>query len=148
DLEPRGVALGAGGVRPFVLRQVEAGRYRARVPVDEAGTYLLSVQGEDVRSTAVAAIDYAPEYRSLQSREDLLAAAAADNGGRVHGPTDPAFVHDLTGERGRVELWRALLAAAASLLVLEVALRRLDVDLSFLGRAGKSAVAPVGTLVR
>ena len=131
DLTVRGSALGKGQEPvAFEPRQDEAGVYTATVDIPEQGHYIVQLlherDGERGRVVVPAAIDFAPEYRSLRSREEVLVEAARITGGGELGADDDPFEHDFAGVRGRVEVWPWALIAALLLLVADVAARRFD----------------------
>lgn len=131
DLAVRGSALGRSSEPVhFDLRQDVAGGYSARVEVADPGHYLLQLHYERGdhrgRMVAAAAIDFAPEYRSLQSREDVLRDAARSTGGHELADGDDPFAHDFVAVRGAVELWPWLVVAAMIALVGEIVVRRID----------------------
>ncbi len=134
SLRIAGAALSEGQdpVR-FEPTQQEAGRYAARFEVPGPGHYLLNLecrQGEDAtRVLATAAVDYAAEYRSLQSHEEVLRAAAALTGGGVLPAEVSPFEHDFAAVRGRVEIWPHLLLCSLVVLLSEIFARRFDLRL-------------------
>jgi Ca-activated chloride channel family protein len=133
-------------VHALPLRQVAPGRYEARMPVDQDGSWMIGAQlldGDDVVGQAVgeAVQSYSPEFRARTGAGHAL----LEEIGRVGGGgllTDPAAVFARPEVRREVPrpLWPILMAISAFLLLLDVANRRLD--LSFDRRA--QAVAATG----
>ena len=115
-----------------VAPQTAPGRYECRFPVREPGTYLVKViqseggkvVGEAMRGVAVS---YSPEYRSLGPDEELLRALAATTGGRLSAGLDEVLAPPAASNRVRIPMWPWLLLAATVLLVVDVAIRRVEV---------------------
>lgn len=122
-------------VRPLALRQVAPGRYRASLPVDQDGSWLVGVSllqnGEIVGQAVEEAVQpYSPEYRSRGAGEALLEELARAGGGqRV---TDPAAVYARPAVARKIPhaLWPWLMGLAALLLLVDIASRRLDLSTS------------------
>ncbi len=130
-------------VRPIELRQVAPGRYRATMPVDQDGSWLVGValsEGENVIGQAVeeAVQPYSPEYRSRGAGPGLVAELGRLGGGGV--VTDPASVFRRPAVAREIPhpLWPWLMGLAALLLALDVASRR--IDLSSIGPGASVAV--------
>jgi Mg-chelatase subunit ChlD len=118
-------------VHNLPLMQVGPGRYEARVPVDQDGSWLAGVQlssGDEVVGQVVAEAvqPYSPEYRRHETGQALLTELGRLGGGGTL--TDPAavFARPETPRQVPRPLWPPLLALAAVLLLLDVASRRLD----------------------
>lgn len=133
-------------VHPLELRQVAPGRYQAELPLDQDGSWMVGValkDGDEVvgQSLAEAVQPYSPEYRSRGAGQAL-----AEELGRVGGGgmlTDPAIVFARPEVARRVPrpLWPLLIALAGLLLLLDVAVRRLDLSRDPLARAALEAPA-------
>jgi hypothetical protein len=120
-------------VHPIELRQVAPGRYRATLPVDQDGSWLVGValsEGEEVVGQAVeeAVQPYSPEYRSRGAGPGLVAELGRLGGGGVI--TDPAQVFSRPAVARKIPhaLWPWLMGLAALLLLFDVASRRLDLS--------------------
>lgn len=118
-------------VRDLPLRQVGPGRYEARTPVDQDGSWLAGVQlsqGEDIVGSVVAEAvqPYSPEYRRPEAGAALLTEVGRLGAGGVL--TDPAqvFARPEIPRQVPRPLWPPLLGIAGVLLLLDVASRRLD----------------------
>ncbi len=114
------------------LRQVAPGRYEGDFRPEEQGAYLIRVGGADagggepVGQTAGWVLSYSPEYRVLQpDPAALLRLAAATGGGPAAADPARAFAHDLPARRAARPVWTWTLLAAALLLPLDIAVRRL-----------------------
>jgi len=131
-------------VTPTELRQVGPGRYQARVPVDQDGAWLVGVALSDngalVGKTVAEAVQpWSPEYRGGGGGPALMTEL-----GRLGGAgelTDPeqVWARPETPREVPWPLWPHLLWLGAALLLLDVAVRRLE-----LGREGE---LPQGRLV-
>ncbi|MFQ5409724.1 MAG: VWA domain-containing protein, partial [Anaerolineales bacterium] len=113
------------------LVQVAPGRYEAEFEPAVEGAYLIRVSGtEDGRGLAGQTtgwvFSYSPEYRTLTADPNALVRLAALTGGGVAGadPTD-AFARAPDVQRTSRPIWPQLLLAAALLLPLDIAVRRL-----------------------
>ena len=123
------------------LPQVAPGRYEVEVPASTEGPYFLNIvqQGSDgvaqVSRPAGFVVSYSPEYRSLRPNGDLLAQIARITGGRQLG--DPLQTFEASAPAGGSprELWPILVALAATLFLLDVAVRRLRLALLDIRRA-------------
>ncbi|MEN0065747.1 MAG: VWA domain-containing protein [Myxococcota bacterium] len=113
------------------LRQVGPGRYQARWPVDQDGSWLVGVQlskGDQVVGQAVteAVQPYSPEFRRSGSGPAVLRELAGlGQGGFL---TDPARVFEPPEVLRTVPwpLWPWLVGLAGVLLLADVAVRRLQ----------------------
>jgi len=127
-------------VRPLTLRQVAPGRYRATLPVDQDGSWLVGVAltegGESIGQAVEEAVQpYSPEYRSRGAGPGLIEELGRlGGGGQI---TDPAavFARPAVARKIPHALWPWLMGLAALVLVLDVASRRLD-----LGSTGAGAI--------
>lgn len=115
--------------RDLPLRQTAPGRYEARFPLDEYGSFVLTAEhaseGRPIAESHAQLVNpYPREYATLAPDVALLERAARLTGGVVD-PT-PAQLFDPGDERVRhhEELWPKLLFAALILFVIDLALRR------------------------
>ncbi len=114
------------------LQATSPDRWEAGFPVNEQGSYFLQVteQAPDggIRTTAGGlVVPYSPEFKDLEADEDLLERLAAVTGGKVLASPQEAFSPGLPPAYGALPLAWWLLMAAAVLLPLDVAVRRLNV---------------------
>lgn len=131
-------------VTPLDLRQVGPGRYQARMPVDQDGAWLVGVAltkgGQIVGKTVAEAVQpWSPEYRGGGGGAALMAELGRLGGGGELSDPAQVFVRPDTPREVPWPLWPHLIWIAAALLLLDVALRRLE-----LGREG---TLPEGQLV-
>lgn len=129
-------------VRPLALKQVSPGRYEARAPVDQDGSWLAGVQlrdGEAVVGQAVAEAvqPYSPEYRARGGGAGTLTELARLGGGSVVQDPAAAFERPTSLRQIPEPLWPAWLTLAGLLLLLDVAARRLS-----WGEAGTAVPRP------
>ncbi|MEO0604908.1 MAG: glutamine amidotransferase, partial [Myxococcota bacterium] len=127
-------------VHTLDLRQVGPGRYQARMPVDQDGSWLTGVQlakDDTVVGQAVteAVQPYSPEFRRQGRGRALVQELASLGGGAIL--TDPSVVFAPPEVLRTVPrpLWPWLVGLAAFLLLADVAVRRL-----LLARAMGSAI--------
>ncbi|HEB65078.1 MAG TPA: hypothetical protein ENJ02_06005, partial [Chloroflexi bacterium] len=151
------ITLAQSGPRRFegLFQPGESGAYLLRVEAERAG-------GERLASTVAWIHGYSPEYRPRPAVDQfarLLAALEPPAGeGLLLPAPQEAFRHDLPATERRVPAAMFLLGMAASLLPVEVAIRRLAVGREDLGkwraalskrlRAPKGEAAPKGSRVR
>ncbi len=131
-------------VKELPLRQIAPGRYQATMTVDRDGSYLagVSMSSGDTpigQVVAEAVQPYSPEYRTPASGSSLLPELARLGNGTVIADPAEVFRRPDVARRVPQPLWPPLLIAALLLLLLDVALRRMD--LSALG--GPSLVTTI-----
>lgn len=121
------------------LTQTGPGRYEAKFPTPDGGAYVTALQyrgPQGHRGTLLAGLtaDEAPERRDLTSNEAKLEEIARRTGGRVWPALGTAASYDLFDRTGLapaqafLPLNWLLLPLAAALLILDVAIRRLQID--------------------
>jgi Mg-chelatase subunit ChlD len=126
-----------GEAQTLTLVQVAPGRYSGTFTPSVEGAYLIRVAGTDptqpagsqeaVAQTAGWVLSYSPEYQTLTADPNLLNRLAALTGGFVMGEDLAAiYQHDLPAPRAATRpIWPGLLLAAALLLPVDIAVRRL-----------------------
>jgi hypothetical protein len=113
------------------LPQVAPGRYEAEVRASTEGPYFLNIaqQAPDgqaqVSRPAGFVVPYSSEYRTLKTNPELLGQLASATGGRQLVDPLQAFDRATRTSGSPREIWPALVALAAVLLLLDIALRRL-----------------------
>jgi hypothetical protein len=121
------------------LEQSGPGHYEARFPTKEVGSYLLNLMetkdGKPVGTQVVgASVNYSPEFTAPEPNLNLLARLAEAGGGKLLDaalPEDPAnnpFLHDRRMTFQPRDWWEWLLKLAIVLFVLDVAVRRIQID--------------------
>lgn len=108
------------------LVPVAPDRSEARIPVDAAGVYGVVVELDDASQlTTALAVPYPAEFRRTGADPLYLQALAAVTGGTVLDTLEEALSRDLPAPVAERPLWPYALLAAAILLPLDVAARRL-----------------------
>ena len=133
-------------VRSVPLGQVAPGRYQARVDAAEDGSHLVAVFLKDAegnvvgQATAEAAQPYSPEYRPASGGGALLAELSRVGRGRslAVAQARDVFAPPQIPRLVPHPLWPPLVVLAALLLLLDVAIRRLE-----LRRSPALAAAPM-----
>lgn len=127
------------------LRQIAPGRYEAEIETADPGAYNIDIAvrqgGEELyRQSRGLMVGYSDELRIRPTNVALLQSIASLSGGRFNPAADSLFTPTNARATRPTPLWPWLLTAAAMLLILDVALRRIDFHLQFPVRRGRSAV--------
>jgi uncharacterized membrane protein len=116
------------------LEQTGPGRYEARFPTKEVGSYrmnLMEVQNGEVKASQVvgASINYSPEFAANEPNLPLLRRMAELGNGKLLDPTvdNPFHLNRQKSFRPQ-DLWEQLLIAAIFLFLVDVAVRRIYID--------------------
>lgn len=144
----------SGQTTALTLQQIAPGRYQAAFTPKEQGAYLIRVAGEPgategnatgkepVAETSGWVLSYSPEYRQLDSDPDALYKLAINNGGRLASANpEEAFSHTFAAVQSARPAWGWLITMAATLLPLDIAVRRLVLTQSDLRRAFEKLAA-------
>jgi len=119
------------------LEQTGPGHYEARFPTKEVGGYLLNLMqvenGQAVAGQVVgASVNFSPEFAAGEPNVNLLRRITETGGGRLLDPgkpgTDNPFTHDRIKTKRPLDLWEWLMKLAVILFVLDVGVRRIDLD--------------------
>jgi len=118
------------------LEQSGPGHYEVKFPTKEVGAYLVNLMqmenGEAVAGQVVgASVNYSPEFSEPEPNLNLLRRIAESGGGKVIEPAqvqDNPFTHDRTKTSQPKNLWEWLLKLAVILFVLDVGVRRIQID--------------------
>jgi Ca-activated chloride channel family protein len=122
------------GNRKLPMTQTAPGRYTASFDTPQSGAYHMELAQKQqgtvtYRQSRGLMVGYADELRLRPTNEALLKSLAEVSGGVYNpAPGDVFAETDRTAQR-TTPLWPYLLMVAASLLVLDVALRRIDFNL-------------------
>lgn len=120
----------------ITVAQSAPGRYASEFPLPEAGSYHMEINvqqnGQTVyRQSRGLMRGYSDELRIRPTDEGLLKQVAAVSGGRFNPTAAELFESTQATANRPTALWPWLLTAAAFLLILDVALRRIDFALHF-----------------
>ena len=130
------VVVSPKGERQTVrLQQTGAGRYEAKFPMREVGSYLVNLmEFQDGKLAGVqpvgASINYSPEFNTSGANLSLLQRLAELGKGRLLDPRKPEdnpFLLDRQKTFRPEDLWEWLLRFAVVLFVLDVGVRRIDI---------------------
>jgi uncharacterized membrane protein len=136
-LNLQAVVVSPTGDRQTVrLEQTGPGRYEARFPTKEVGSYLLNLMeikdGKVAGAQVVgASVNYSPEFSASEPNLGLLRRLAESGGGRVLDPrlpSDNPFLHNRQKTFQPLDWWEWLLKLAVVLFTLDVAVRRIQID--------------------
>jgi len=133
-------------VHQLNLKQIAPGRYQSTIPIDQDGSWMVAValsKDDEIVGQAVeeAIQPYSPEYRSKGAGPSLQAEVGRVGGGGI--VTDPAevFARPKIPRQVPRPLWPPLMGMAAFLLLLDVAIRRLDFRRDIGGQVVQRATA-------
>jgi len=136
-LSLQSVVVSPKGERETIrLEQTGPGRYEAHFPTKEVGSYLLNlmeIKDGKIRASQVAgaSVNYSPEFSATEPNLNLLKRLADTTGGKLLDPmnvADNPFLHDRRLTFQPRDLWEWLLKVAIILFVLDVGIRRIQVD--------------------
>ncbi|MCC6359488.1 MAG: VWA domain-containing protein [Phycisphaerales bacterium] len=118
----------------IALDQVAPGRYEARFDTPLQGAYHVELSGmaggqSAFRQSRGLMVGYPDELRLRPTNRELLESIARVSGGAADAPAASAFAPTDREARRATPLWPYLLAIALVLLILDVALRRVDFEL-------------------
>ena len=129
-----------GTASPVALQQVGPGRYRTEFAVEQQGAYLVNAvfpgdeAGAAASVQAVVAVPYRKEFATTRDNRALLEMIAERTGGRVLDPRDDLELVDPFDRSGLempmspTRIWDIVVVIAASLFVLDVAVRRISFE--------------------
>lgn len=151
-LDLRATVLGPRGEpRAIELPQVAPGRYRGDFEAQPGERYYVNLRGragevEVGPETFGLALPYSTEYAGLGVDLEGLSDIAAATGGRLvplsNASLDAIQAPPAAGPGPRWRVWKPLLLAALVLLLLEVALRKLNLPESWRRRLGARRAHP------
>lgn len=134
------------GTRKLPLAQTAPGRYTGEFETPRAGAYHVELtqkkNGQELyRQSRGLSVGYSDELRLRPTNENLLKRVAEVSGGKANITADQVFAPEARIAMRPTPLWPWLVTAAVLLLVLDVALRRIDLSQRFGMR--HSAVEPL-----
>ena len=117
--------------KQLAVTQTAPGRYELDFPTQDVGPYFLNVmqkQAGEVVNTQVTGtvVSYPQEYLVHNTDDALLTQLAAVSGGKFNVSTEDAFRPPEEQVALRIHLWRPFLITALFLLLVDIALRRVD----------------------
>jgi hypothetical protein len=118
------------------VEQTGPGHYEAKFPTKEVGGYLVNLMqvenGQAVAGQVVgASVNFSPEFAAAEPNFNLLKRIADAGGGKMLDPmkvTENPFTHDRIRTRRPLDLWEWLVRLAIILFVLDVGVRRIDLE--------------------
>ncbi|NLX69930.1 MAG: VWA domain-containing protein [Clostridiales bacterium] len=135
-LDSRAVVIDPeGGTQTVSLQATQPGKYEGDFEIDQAGVYIVRVEqqkdGQVVGQLDTGlAVSYSPEYDIRnQGNKELLESLVKETGGVVIDDPQQVFREDLQPVWAETEIWPYLLPLALALFVLDIALRRLKMEI-------------------
>ncbi len=123
-----------GSSQEVVLEQKGPGRYEAKFDTREVGAYLLNLQDLDeagkIRGSQVlgASVNFSPEFNATEPNLNLLQRLAELGGGKLLDPSENPFLLGRVKTFQPRDLWETLLKWMVILFILDVGVRRVDID--------------------
>ena len=113
------------------ISQTAPGKYELEFPTKEIGPYFLNImqkQAGDIVNTQVTGtvVSYPEEYLVSNANEPLLTQLSSVSDGKFNISAADAFRPPENPVVLRIHLWRPFLIAALILLLIDIALRRID----------------------
>ena len=117
--------------KQLAVTQTAPGRYELDFSTQDVGPYFLNImqkQGGEVVNTQVTGtvVSYPQEYLVHNADDALLTQLAAVSGGKFNPSAENAFRPPEDQVALRIHLWRPFLITALFLLLVDIALRRVD----------------------
>ena len=117
--------------KELTVTQTAPGRYELDFPTQDVGPYFLNIrqrQTGEIVNTQVAGtvVSYPQEYLVHDANDALLTQLAAVSNGKFNASPENAFRSPEEPVVLRVHLWRPFLITALFLLLMDIALRRID----------------------
>jgi uncharacterized membrane protein len=118
------------------VEQTGPGHYEARFPTKEVGSYslnLMEIKDGKLRASQFvgASVNYSPEFTAIEPNLNLLERLAQSGGGKMLNPSVPSlnpFTHDRQKTFQPRDLWEPLLQFAILLFVVDIGVRRVQID--------------------
>ena len=134
DAKVKGIYNGENGEEgEFELSQVEPGKFEASIPLDSLGFYNFSIREEEsgeVKNNYKGAFDlqYSDEYKFNTNGEKLDVVVKETKGSFINKPEE-VFEGKLQREYKKINLTTPLIVISILLFMLDIAYRRLNIDL-------------------
>jgi uncharacterized membrane protein len=138
------VASPKGQSQTVRIEQTGPGHYEARFQTKEVGAYTLNIlelnKDRKVRASQPvgASVNYSPEFSATEPNLNLLRRIAEGGKGKILDPASPElnpFSHDRRKTFQPRALWEPLIRFAILLFLLDVAVRRIQLDPDEMRRA-------------
>ena len=134
DAKVKGIYNGENGDEgEFELSQVEPGKFEASIPLDSLGFYNFSIREEEsgeVKNNykGAFALQYSDEYKFNTNGEKLDVVVKETKGSFINKPEE-VFEGKLQREYKKINLTTPLIVISILLFMLDIAYRRLNIDL-------------------
>lgn len=134
DAKVKGIYNGENGEEgEFELRQVEPGKFEANIPLDSLGFYNFSIREEEsgeVKNNykGAFALQYSDEYKFNTNGEKLDVVVKETKGSFINKPEE-VFEGKLQREYKKINLTTPLIVISILLFMLDIAYRRLNIDI-------------------
>ncbi len=117
--------------KQLAISQTSPGRYELEFPTQDVGPYFLNImqkQAGEIVNTQVTGtvVSYPEEYLVHNANESLLSQLSTVSGGKFNISAEEAFRSPENPVTLRIHLWRPFLITALILLLIDIALRRID----------------------
>jgi Ca-activated chloride channel family protein len=134
------------GTKKIEMTQTAPGRYAAEFPTPRSGSYNLdftqTFEGKTLyHQSRGLAVGYPDELRLRPTNNDLLRSIARSSGGRFDPRPEAIFAPSERTALRATPLWPYLVAIAATLFVIDVALRRIDLAILLGGLRRRNPVS-------
>ena len=115
----------------LTVTQSAPGHYELDFPTKDVGPYFVNImqkQAGEIVNTQVTGtvVSYPEEYVVHNADESLLSQLSATSGGKFNASVEDAFRAPENPVMLRIHLWRPFLITALCLLLIDIALRRID----------------------
>ena len=117
--------------KQLAISQTSPGKYELEFPTKDIGPYFLNImqkQAGEIVNTQVTGtvVSYQDEYLVNNANESLLTQLSNVSGGKYNITADEVFRTPENPVTLRIHLWRPFLITALILLLIDIALRRID----------------------
>jgi uncharacterized membrane protein len=115
------------------LEQTGPGHYEVKFPTKQVGSYLINLtegRAEESRGQTIGlSVNYSPEFDDAEPNVNLLRHLAEASGGKVLDPLiENPFTHDRKKTFQPQDLWEWLLKISIILFVIDIGIRRIQLD--------------------
>jgi uncharacterized membrane protein len=134
DAKVKGIYNGENGEEgEFELSQVEPGKFEARIPLNSLGFYNFNIreeESEEIKNNykGAFALQYSDEYKFNTNGEKLDVVVKETKGSFINKPEE-VFEGKLQREYKKINLTTPLIIMSILLFMIDIAYRRLNIDL-------------------